>query len=162
VQPTQLRASNKEGTDFSEQKPDDETSKILSCGLACLDELKAEDVVVFDVRGHSTVSDMIVIASGRSRRHVGVLAEKMIQALKQEGVTRLFVEGKSTCNWVLIDVGNVIFHIFVPEVRGFYQLEKMWAQACKKTYMPINGAPPSLDHTLSHSPEPGPLSSAHF
>lgn len=123
----------------------------MSCGLACLDELKAEDIVVFDVRGHSTVSDMIVVASGRSRRHVGVLAEKLIQTLKQKGVTRLFVEGQNTCNWVLVDVGSIIFHIFVPEVRAFYQLEKMWAQASQKTYTPKN-KPSSLDPTLAYHP----------
>jgi ribosome-associated protein len=135
---------------FLGEKPDDQTAAFLSCGLKCLDDLKAEDTIVFDIRGHSTVSDIILVTSGRSRRHVGVLAEKLIQALKHQGAKRIFVEGQETCNWVLIDIGSIIFHIFVPEVRTFYQLEKMWSEVSRATYNPMNNPSPPMNTPIAH------------
>jgi len=90
---------------------------------------KAEDIVEIDLRGQSEMGDFMVICSGRSSRQVSALADKLTDKVKTTfGVTSK-VEGKSTGDWVLIDTGDVIVHVFRPEVREFYQLEKMWAPA---------------------------------
>ncbi|MEM9348880.1 MAG: ribosome silencing factor [Pseudomonadota bacterium] len=91
-----------------------------------LTEEKAEDVVEIDLRGKSEMGDFMVVASGRSTRQVSALADKLIEKLKQELSIVGRVEGKAAGDWVLIDAGDVIVHIFRPEVREFYQLEKMW------------------------------------
>ncbi|MEM6897351.1 MAG: ribosome silencing factor [Pseudomonadota bacterium] len=91
-----------------------------------LTEEKAEDIVDIDLRGKSEMGDFMVVASGRSTRQVSALAEKLTDRLKQELSILCRVEGKSAGDWVLIDAGDVIVHIFRPEVREFYQLEKMW------------------------------------
>ncbi len=97
--------------------------------LASLDDDKAEDVVSIDLEGKSSVTDVMIIASGRSNRHVGAIADHIIRKLKEVGHGRSKVEGLKTCDWVLIDAGDVIVHIFRPEVREFYDLEKMWSVA---------------------------------
>ncbi len=94
--------------------------------LASLDDDKAEDVVQIDLRGKTAIGDFMVIASGRSTRQVAAMAEKLTDRLKQEYGIISKVEGKDTGDWVLVDTGDVIVHIFRPEVRDFYQLEKMW------------------------------------
>nr|WP_229724229.1 ribosome silencing factor [Cribrihabitans marinus] len=99
---------------------------LLARILTSLTDDKAEEVVQIDLRGKSSMGDYMVIASGRSSRQVSALAEKLADRIKQEfGVTSK-VEGKDAGDWVLIDTGDVIVHIFRPEVREFYQLEKMW------------------------------------
>ena len=98
----------------------------LAAILKSLDDDKAEDVVQIDLRGKSEMGDYMVIASGRSSRQVSAMAEKLTERLKQDFGILSKVEGKSTGDWVLIDAGDVIVHIFRPEVRDFYQLEKMW------------------------------------
>lgn len=99
---------------------------LLARILTSLNDDKAEEVVQIDLRGKSSMGDYMVIASGRSSRQVSALAEKLADRIKQEfGVTSK-VEGKDAGDWVLIDTGDVIVHIFRPEVREFYQLEKMW------------------------------------
>ena len=94
--------------------------------LARLDDDKAQDVVFIDLKGKSAVADGLVVASGRSHRHVGAMADHLLRALKDEGYGRARVEGLPHCDWVLIDTGDVIIHVFRPEVREFYNLEKMW------------------------------------
>ncbi len=94
--------------------------------LASLDDDKAEDIVSIDLRGRSAMADHMVIASGRSARQVGAIAEKLVERLKQATGRTARVEGKDTGDWVLIDTDDVIVHVFRPEVREFYQLEKMW------------------------------------
>ena len=94
--------------------------------LASLDDDKAEDVIPIDLRGRSDMADYMVICSGRSSRQVGAIAEKLVDRLKQETGRTAKVEGKETGDWVLIDAGDVIVHVFRPEVREFYQIEKMW------------------------------------
>lgn len=84
-------------------------------------------MVSINVEGKSDFADRMVIASGTSQRHVGSLAEYVVQALKQAGYDHIPVEGKETCEWVLVDAGNVIVHIFKPEARSYYNLEKMWS-----------------------------------
>jgi ribosome-associated protein len=92
-----------------------------------LDDDKAQDVVVIDLKDKSSVADCMIVASGRSQRHVGALADHILRALKEVGVGKAKVEGMPHCDWVLIDAGDVIVHIFRPEVRAFYNLEKIWS-----------------------------------
>ena len=94
--------------------------------LACLDDMKAEDVIEIDLVGRTSIADAMIIASGRSQRHVGSIADKIIQEIKAKGFGNARVEGLSACDWVLIDAGDLLVHIFRPEVRGFYNLEKIW------------------------------------
>lgn len=96
--------------------------------LASLEDDKAEDIVAIDIRGKSSFADMLVVASGRSQRHVGAIAEHVTQKLKDAGVGPVRVEGLPNCDWVLVDAGDVIVHIFRPEVRSFYDIEKLWSR----------------------------------
>jgi ribosome-associated protein len=100
--------------------------QVLAAVLASLDDDKAEEVVQIDLRGRSDVADYMVIASGRSSRQVAAISEKLTDRMKMEFGILSKVEGKETGDWVLIDTGDVIVHVFRPEVREFYQLEKMW------------------------------------
>ena len=101
-------------------------SAILQDVLATLEDAKAEDTVAIDLAGKTSLADAMIVTSGRSNRHVGAIADQLIEKLKAEGHTGLRVEGMPHCDWVLIDAGDVIVHIFRPEVRSFYNLEKMW------------------------------------
>lgn len=94
-----------------------------------LEQDKAEDLVSIDLRGKSEIADFMVICSGRSTRQVSALAEKLSDVLKQTYAIQTRIEGKDQGDWVLIDAGDVLVHIFRPEVREFYQLEKMWLSA---------------------------------
>jgi len=104
----------------------DAVSSVLKTVLASLEDSKAENIVPIDIQGKSSLADHLVIASGRSHRHVAAVAEHLLSALKDAGLGNARVEGLSGADWVLIDVGDVIVHIFRPEVREFYNLEKMW------------------------------------
>jgi ribosome-associated protein len=99
---------------------------LLAVILASLDGDKAEEVVTIDLRGRSDMADYMVICSGRSSRQVAAISEKLVDRLKQDHRRASKIEGKETGDWVLIDTGDVIVHVFRPEVRDFYQLEKMW------------------------------------
>ena len=94
--------------------------------LAWLDDAKAEDVISINLDGKSSVADFMVIASGRSDRHVGAVADQIRRKLKEHGQGNIRTEGTETCDWVLLDTGDIIIHVFRPEVREFYNLEKMW------------------------------------
>ncbi|MEZ5910841.1 MAG: ribosome silencing factor [Paracoccaceae bacterium] len=104
---------------------------LLECILTSLDDDKAEDVITIDLRGRSDMADYMVICSGRSTRQVSAIAEKLMDRLKQKLGRLSKAEGKETGDWVLIDTGDVIVHVFRPEVREFYQLEKMWMPSGK-------------------------------
>lgn len=104
-----------------------EAGELTQLILAKLEDDKAEDVVAIDLNGSSPLADWIVIASGRSARHVSALADHLQRALKDAGYGRCQVEGLPQADWVLIDAGDVIVHIFRPEVRSFYQIEKIWS-----------------------------------
>ncbi|MCB5408753.1 ribosome silencing factor [Pseudogemmobacter faecipullorum] len=97
--------------------------------LDSLEDDKAEEIVEIELRGRSDVADYMVICSGRSSRQVAAIAEKLADRLKQKFGIHARMEGKETGDWVLIDSGDVIVHVFRPEVREFYQLEKMWLPA---------------------------------
>ena len=94
--------------------------------LNCLDDAKAEETVAVDITGKSSLADHMVVTSGRSQRHVGAVADQVINALRDNGFGKPRVEGLPHCDWVLVDAGDVIVHIFRPEVREFYNIEKMW------------------------------------
>lgn len=91
-----------------------------------LDGDKAQDVVVIELTGKSSIADHLVVASGTSQRHVGAMAEHLREAIKKEGHFPVPVEGMPQCDWVLVDGGDVVVHLFRPEVREFYNIEKMW------------------------------------
>ncbi|PYE84546.1 ribosome silencing factor [Pseudoroseicyclus aestuarii] len=102
------------------------SDRLLSAILTSLDDDKAEEVIKIDLRGKTEMGDWMVIATGRSSRQVGAMAEHMIDTLKADFGLLCKVEGKEAGDWVLIDTGDVVVHLFRPEVREFYQLEKMW------------------------------------
>ncbi len=99
--------------------------------LTSLKNDKAEDIVQIDLRGKSSIGDYIIIASGRSSRQVTAISEKLVDNIKKDFGRSSKVEGKNAGDWVLIDTGDVIVHVFRPEVREFYQLEKMWQPLTK-------------------------------
>jgi ribosome-associated protein len=101
-------------------------TELLSLILASLDDDKAEDIVTIPLAGKSEMADHMVIASGRSSRQVAAISEHLADRLKQDLGLIARIEGKDLGDWVLIDAGDVIVHVFRPEVREFYQLEKMW------------------------------------
>lgn len=114
--------------DFS---PGDRGKAILSLILAELEENKAEEVVTINLCGKTDIADAMVVASGRSARHVGAMAEKVIKRLKDAGMGRARMEGAPACDWVLIDAEDVIVHLFRPEVRKFYNLERIWSETAR-------------------------------
>ncbi len=101
-------------------------AELKSVAETSLDDDKAEDVVVIDLAGRAEFADYMVIATGRSDRHVNAMANRLIQKMKQAGLLSVPAEGTERCEWVLIDGGDVIVHLFKPEVRSFYNLEKLW------------------------------------
>ena len=125
--PTALEGARK-STPPAELVSDGHDSEALIARItAWLDDAKAEKVVTIDIKGKSSIGDYMVIASGRSDRHVGAVAEQVQRRLKEEGLGRARIEGQPQCDWVLIDIGDIIVHVFRPEVREFYNLEKMWS-----------------------------------
>jgi len=103
-----------------------DSAELLSMVLASLEDDKAEDIVTIPLAGKSEMADHMVIASGRSSRQVAAITEKLAERLKQELGLVVRTEGKDVGDWVLIDAGDIVVHVFRPEVREFYQLEKMW------------------------------------
>ncbi len=103
-----------------------EPEALLKHVLSSLDDDKAEDIVQIDLRGKSEMADFMIICSGRSSRQVTSISDKLVDRLKQDHGRSSKIEGKDGGDWVLIDTGDVIVHVFRPEVREFYQLEKMW------------------------------------
>ena len=104
---------------------------VLSLILAELEDDKAEEVVTIDLGGKTDIADAMIVASGRSARHVGAMAEKIVKRLKDAGMDRARVEGVPACDWVLIDAEDVIVHLFRPEVRQFYNLERIWSETAR-------------------------------
>lgn len=105
------------------------SDEMLVMVLNSLDDDKAEEVISIDLRGRTAIADHMVIASGRSSRQVAAIAEKLAERVKHATGRSPRIEGKDTGDWVLIDTDDVIVHVFRPEVRDFYQLEKMWMPA---------------------------------
>lgn len=105
----------------------DAAARALEPILASLEDSKAEDIVTIDIAGKSALGDYMVVVSGRSNRHVTAIADHLISDIKDEGLGAPRIEGLESGDWVLIDTGDVIIHVFRPEVREFYNIEKMWA-----------------------------------
>ena len=104
----------------------DSVSRAIKTVLASLEDSKAENIVSIDIQGKSSLGDYMVVASGRSHRHVAAVADHLLKAIKDAGLGTARVEGLAGADWVLIDSGDIIVHVFRPEVREFYNLEKMW------------------------------------
>lgn len=119
-------ARDQAAADVRMSAPKTASGKTLDLILASLDDDKAEDIVIIDLKGKSEMADHMVIASGRSSRQVGAISDHLTDRLKRERGILSKVEGKDAGDWVLIDTGDVVVHVFRPEVREFYQLEKMW------------------------------------
>jgi ribosome-associated protein len=104
--------------------------------LTSLEDDKAEEIVALDIRGKSSFADLLVIASGRSARHVAALADHVLRKLKDAGVKDVRVEGLPQADWVLVDAGDIVVHLFRPEVRAFYNIEKIWSGAAVAETLP--------------------------
>ena len=109
------------------QDIDNRITAVQDLILARLDDDKAQDVVFIDLKGKSPIADGLIVASGRSQRHVGAMADHLLRALKEAGHGKCRIEGMPSADWVLIDTGDVIVHLFRPEVRSFYNIEKIWS-----------------------------------
>jgi ribosome-associated protein len=125
VQPTPIPVA-RDLRDGGQPRSDQPKSALHSLILDSLDEDGALDVVSISLTGKSSEADVMVVASGRSTRHVASIADKLIERLKADAGLVPRAEGKEAADWVLVDAGDVIVHVFRPEVRDFYQLEKMW------------------------------------
>ncbi len=125
---TAPKTARKTSTPAAALKALPDADKTLNLILSRLDDMKAEETVTIDLRGKSAFSDYMIVTSGRANRHVGAIAENVAKSLKENGVKKLHIEGLPNCDWVLIDSGDVIVHVFRPEVREFYNLERLWTQ----------------------------------
>jgi ribosome-associated protein len=111
----------------SQERGADAAARALQLVLGSLEDSKGEDIVTIDIAGKSALGDYMVVVSGRSNRHVSAIADHLITDLKSENFGNPRVEGLETGDWVLIDTGDIIVHVFRPEIREFYNIEKMWA-----------------------------------
>jgi ribosome-associated protein len=128
VAKTASKTARKTSTQTAALKAQPDADKTLNMILSRLDDMKAEETVTIDLRGKSAFSDYMVVTSGRANRHVGAIAENVTKGLKEHGIGAVHVEGLPNCDWVLIDSGDVIVHVFRPEVREFYNLERLWTR----------------------------------
>jgi ribosome-associated protein len=126
--PKTKASARKTSTPAAALKAQPDADKTLKLILSRLDDMKAEETVTIDLRGKSAFSDYMIVTSGRANRHVGAIAENLAKGLKETGIKSIHIEGLPNCDWVLIDSGDVIVHVFRPEVREFYNLERLWTQ----------------------------------
>lgn len=103
------------------------TDSLKTLVLDALDDLKAKDVALLDVARLTSVTDLMVVASGTSTRHVMALANHVVERVKAEGIQPLGVEGEAGADWVLVDLGDLVVHVMLPETRELYDLERLWA-----------------------------------
>jgi ribosome-associated protein len=128
VLPKVPKTARKTSTPTAALKAQPDADKTLNMILSRLDDMKAEETVTIDLRGKSAFSDYMIVTTGRANRHVGAIAENVAKGLKETGIKSIHIEGLPNCDWVLIDSGDVIVHVFRPEVREFYNLERLWTQ----------------------------------
>src|SRR3954452_1952591 len=126
--PRKAKTARKTSTQAAALKAQPDADKTLNMILSRLDDMKAEETVTIDLRCKSAFRDYMIVTSGRANRQVGAIAENVTKGLKENGVKGIHVEGLPNCDWVLIDSGDVIVHVFRPEVREFYNLERLWTQ----------------------------------
>src|SRR5438105_14319188 len=126
---TGSKTARKTSTQAAALMAQSDADKTLNMILSRLDDMKAEETVTIDLRGKSAFSDYMIVTTGRANRHVGAIAENVTKAFKENGIKSIHVEGLPNCDWVLIDSGDVIVHVFRPEVREFYNLERLWTRA---------------------------------
>src|SRR4030088_2501500 len=124
-----LPKTRKTSTQAAALKAQPDADKTLNMILSRLVDMKAEETVTIDLPGKSAFSDYMIVTSGRANRHVGAIAENVAKGLKETGIKSIHIEGMPNCDWVLIDSGDVILHVFRPEVREFYNLERLWTQS---------------------------------
>ena len=128
AKPKKAKATPASTTAKPAEKKGPDAKDVLKIILEQAEDMKAEDTVTIDLKGTSSEADFVVVTTGRSNRHVGSIADRVVEGLRAVGV-KSKVEGMPNCDWVLIDAGDAIVHVFRPEVRTFYNLEKMWAGA---------------------------------
>src|ERR1700737_2136129 len=129
VLPKAPKTPRKTSTQAAALQAQPDADKTLNMILSRLADMKAEETVTVDLRGKSAYSDYMIVTSGRANRHVGAIAENVAKGLKETGIKSIHIEGLPNCDWVLIDSGDVIVHVFRPEVREFYNLERLWTQS---------------------------------
>ena len=112
-----------------QQQIEQQDQRLIAIVESALEDMKAREVVTIDVRGRSSVTDYMVVASGTSKRHVASVAQEVLDQLKAEGVQPIGVEGQNVGDWVLVDVGSVIVHVMMPDARDFYDIERLWSFA---------------------------------
>lgn len=139
----ELKLTESETVSMPSPQDSKESRDLANLILDVLDEHSAQDIIEIDIRGKSSISDYMIVTSGRSNRHVGALSDYLIKSLKNTGKKNIGIEGLKSCDWVLIDVGDVIVHLFRPEVRAFYNIEKIWS-------MP---SPLNLNEKIQYDPE---------
>lgn len=114
--------------DLNEQNQTEQQDQhLISLIEGALEDMKAKEVVLIDVRGRSTVTDYMLVASGTSKRHVASVAQEVLDKLKAEGMLPIGVEGQDVGDWVLVDVGSVVVHVMMPDARSFYDIERLWS-----------------------------------
>ena len=114
---------------MSDQSPTDlQAEAMRKLALEALDALKAEDIVSLDVRRLASFTDYMIFASGNSTRHVNAIADAVIEAAERAGKPPLGIEGKEVAEWILVDLGDVVVHVMLPDVRRYYELEKLWSE----------------------------------
>ena len=119
--------------DSKEQKQtEQQDQQLIALIEGALEDMKAKEVVTIDVRGRSTVTDYMMVASGTSKRHVASVAQEVLDKLKAQGIQPIGVEGQDVGDWVLVDVGSVIVHVMMPDARDFYDIERLWSVASEK------------------------------
>jgi ribosome-associated protein len=111
---------------MTKMKKEDMPEKLRDAALAVLDERKAENITLIDLRGQNPLTDYMIIASGSSARQLAALADYLLQAFTKLGHKRTKIEGLPQGDWVLVDAGDVLIHLFRPEVRSYYDLEELW------------------------------------
>ena len=118
-----------------------DTQQLTHLVTSILDDRKADDITTIDLKDKADFADQLIIASGTSARHLSALADYIVKGLKEVGLNPIPIEGQDTCDWVLVDAGDVIIHLFRPEIREHYKLEKMWsmpaAQPAEETQQPV-------------------------
>ncbi len=128
-----------------------DTEKLLSIAMEALNDLKAVDIGVVDVRGKLDITDLMIIASGTSNRHVKAIAGSVVEKAKDNGMPPLGVEGEREAEWILIDLGDVVVHVMLPTVREFYGLERLWS-----VDTPASESNGALDNTLDNNLDSSP------